>query len=143
MVFVKGLLYGFIPLHFYTSSRVVFSDGSAPGRPEWSAVSVGGERAGGFEGRGVLTWVPRSLGGAGGALKEGFAGHPGVLKGPEALSLLDLLSPETAPRPTTGSQPVTGCTHRWDECPWREKARMDIGFLARGLTTQIMSSKRR
>lgn len=44
------------------------------------------------------TWAPRSLGGAGwGALKEGFAGHPGVLKGPEALSLLDLLSPETAP----------------------------------------------
>lgn len=42
----------------------------------------------------------------GAGLKEGFAGHPGVLKGPEALSLLDLLSPETAPHPTTGSQPV-------------------------------------
>lgn len=62
-----------------------------------------------------------------GGVQEGLPATQGVPKGSAALSLLDLLSPES-------SQPVPGCTHRWDECAWREKARMDTGFLARGLT---------
>lgn len=37
----------------------------------------------------MLTWAQRLLRVRG--LKEGFAGHPGVPKGPAALSLLDLL----------------------------------------------------
>lgn len=51
-------------------------------------------------------------------------------------------SPETSPLPP-GSRPIPGCTHRWDACPWGEKARTDMGFLARGLTAQTTSSKGR
>lgn len=43
--------------------------------PGGSMVSVGGERAGGFEGGGVLTWALRSLGGAGGP-QGGVCGPP-------------------------------------------------------------------
>lgn len=39
--------------------------------------SVGGERAGGFEGGGVLTWALRSLGGAGGPSRRGLRATQG------------------------------------------------------------------
>lgn len=71
------------PLCFYTRGRVVFSDGCR------ALLPVGG---------GACRWVWRmrcaDMGPAlaeGAGAQEGFAGHPGVPKGPAALSLLDLL----------------------------------------------------
>lgn len=45
--------------------------------PGGGMVSVGGERAGGFKGRGVLTWAPCSLGGAGGPSRRGLRATQG------------------------------------------------------------------